>query len=162
VPEAIMNSLFRNLKEAGQLLAGRLSRQGFAQPVVRARSASAVPVAFEVALALDAPLGLIGTGDVAREPTVEFAGRTLIVVDHSLFCGSGLRAELDLLRLKGPRRIVVAVPVAAPEAIRELERAADCVVALLRPERLGDAGPFYEEFVAPSAEDVSTLLARRR
>jgi predicted phosphoribosyltransferase len=162
VPEAIMNSLFRNLKEAGQLLAGRLSRQGFAQPVVLARSASAVPVAFEVALALDAPLDLLGSGTAAPQPSIELAGRTLIVVDHSLFRGSGLRAELELLRRQGPRRIVVAVPVAAPEAIRELDPAADCVVTLLRPERPGDDGPFYEDFAAPSAEDVSTLLARRR
>jgi len=148
--------LFRNRKEAGQLLAGRLSSEGFVQPVVLARSASAVPVAFEVALALDAPLDLM-FGEHA-----ELAGRSVIVVEDVLSRGGSLPAALSELRCKAPRRIVVAVPVAEPEAIRELETAADRVVALLRPNRLRDAGMYYADFGAPSDEDVCALLARRR
>src|SRR5690349_15990796 len=102
-----MHSLFRDLKEAGQLLAGMLSRHGFAQPVVLARSTSAAPVAFEVALALDAPMDFVHSEDSASRVPVEIAGRSVIVVDHALVGGSSLQAELDLLRLKGPRRIVL-------------------------------------------------------
>ena len=148
--------MFRNRKEAGRLLAGRLSREGFVQPLVLARSASAVPIAFEVALALDAPLDLL-FGENA-----ELAGRSVIVVEDALSGGGSLRAALAELRHKAPRRIVVAVPVAEPEAIGELDTLADRVVALLRPKRLRDAGTYYADFGAPSDADVSALLARRR
>jgi predicted phosphoribosyltransferase len=151
-----MSPLFRNRKEAGQLLAGRLSRQGFKQPVVLAGSTSAVPVAFEVALALDAPLHLLLSGEF------ELSGRTVIVVDDALRPGSSLREALVLLRRRAPRRIVVAVPLAAPEAILELDLLADSVVVLLRPESLGDARPYYADFAAVTDEAAQALLERRR
>ena len=148
--------MFRNRKEAGQLLAGRLSKEGFVQPLVLARSASVVPIAFEVALALDAPLELLLAEDA------RLAGRSVIVVEDVLSLGGSLPAALAGLRRKSPRRIVVAVPVAEQDAIQELDTLADRVVALLRPDRLRDAGMYYADFGAPSEEDVSALLARRR
>lgn len=153
---AIIEAVFRNRKEAGQLLAGRLASEGFVQPLVLARTASVVPIAFEVALALDAPLELLPAAQAA------LAGRSVIVVDEGLRWGGALPELLAELRRKAPRRIVVAVPVAEPEAIRELGTRADRVVALLRPKRMRDAGTYYAEFGAPSDEAVSALLERRR
>jgi len=63
-------STFRDRKDAGQLLAGRLAVRRYAQPVVIALSRGGVPVAFEIAKLLEAPLdvvlfgnGIAGTDD---------------------------------------------------------------------------------------------------
>lgn len=50
---------FRDRTEAGRLLAGRLTEMQFADPIVYALPRGGVPVAFEVARALGAPLDLV-------------------------------------------------------------------------------------------------------
>lgn len=50
---------FRNRREAGLRLAGRLAHLKERQPVVLALPRGGVPVAFEIALALDAPLDVV-------------------------------------------------------------------------------------------------------
>src|SRR5438093_1765729 len=48
-------------------------------------------------------------------PPVEVEGKTVILVDDGLATGASMRAAVAALRRRNPRRIVVAVPVAAPE-----------------------------------------------
>src|SRR5712691_1392925 len=48
-------------------------------------------------------------------PAPELRGHTVILVDDGLATGATMRAAAEALRRLGPSRLVVAVPVAAPE-----------------------------------------------
>src|SRR5213082_4017978 len=180
----ITPSRFRDRHEAGWRLADKLSPYAKRSDVlVLALPRGGVPVAYEVARALQAPLdvflvrklgvpgyeelamGAVATGGVRvlndeivnglripdyvidavtawqqqelarREqlyrgdsPAPDVRGRTVILVDDGLATGSTMRAAVAALRQQGPARIVVAVPVAAPETCSYLGEEADEVV----------------------------------
>jgi putative phosphoribosyl transferase len=174
-----------------------------------------VPVAFEIAVALDAPLdvfvvrklglpgheefgiGAIASGGVRvvdesvlraygvdsrtlevitereqrelerRErryrddrPFPAIPDRVVILVDDGLATGSTMRAAVAALRAEGPREIVVAVPVGAPETCSAMARLADDVVCLMTPEPFYAVGLWYENFDQTDDDEVHDLIER--
>jgi predicted phosphoribosyltransferase len=61
---------------------------------------------------------------------VDVAGRTAIVVDDGIATGATMRAALRATRMRNPKRLVLAVPVAASESIIAMREEADDVVCL--------------------------------
>jgi putative phosphoribosyl transferase len=94
-------------------------------------------------------------------PSVSLAGRTVIVVDDGIATGGTARAALDVARAHGARRVVLAVPVAAPDTLRELESIADDVVCLDAPRWFQAVGQHYADFTQTSDADVVDLLRYR-
>ncbi|HEU4829694.1 MAG TPA: phosphoribosyltransferase [Gemmatimonadales bacterium] len=211
-----MGARFRNREEAGLRLAAELSTYaGRREVIVLALPRGGVPVAYEVARALDAPLdvlvvrklglpgheelamGALASGGVRlldeevlgtfrvsqphidrvmaveqkeldrRErqyrgdrPFPDLTDRTVILVDDGLATGSTMRAAVKALRLKRPARIVVAVPVSAPETCDAFRSVADEIVCAVTPEPFYAVGLWYEDFSQTTDEEVSDLLAR--
>lgn len=89
-------------------------------------------------------------------PAVE--GRTVILVDDGLATGATMRAAAIVLRKLGPRRLIVAVPVAPAETCRTLRALVDEVVCLFTPEPFRSVGEWYDDFSQTSDEDVRRLL----
>jgi putative phosphoribosyl transferase len=205
---------FRDRREAGRVLASAL--KDYASPdnvVVLALPRGGVPVAFEVAEALGAPLdiflvrklgtpghrelamGAIASGGirvlnedvvrwlgispgqidaVAREEQRELErrqqaylegrapqtieGRTVILVDDGLATGSTMRAAVQAIRQKRPARVIVAVPVGAPETCREMAAFADEVVCARTPEPFSAVGQWYVDFNQTTDEEVMDLI----
>jgi putative phosphoribosyl transferase len=98
-------------------------------------------------------------GDVPY-PTLK--NREVVVIDDGVATGSTLKAALRLLRSKGAKTVVVAVPVGPPETIRELKKLADRVVVLFTPEPFYAIGQFYVDFSQTTDEEVIELLRRSR
>jgi putative phosphoribosyl transferase len=211
-----MADRFEGRTEAGKLLADKLTRYaGLRDTIVLALPRGGVPVAFEIARALSAPLdvflvrklglpgqeelamGAIATGGVrvlnrdvvaylnipqrvidtvARQeqqelerrerlyrgdrPAPEVRGRTVILVDDGLATGSTMRAAIAALKKLEPGRIVVAVPVAPPSAVEELEKEVDEVVCLFTPEPFEGVGRWYQDFSQTTDQEVRNLLNR--
>jgi predicted phosphoribosyltransferase len=86
-------------------------------------------------------------------------GRAVIVVDDGIATGSTVRAACAAVRRRGPARLVVAVPVAAAEAVRALVDAADEIVCAWTPEPFQAVGQGYRDFAQVSDEQVRALLA---
>jgi putative phosphoribosyl transferase len=212
----ISGMIFQDRREAGRKLAARLG--GYSNRpdvVVLALPRGGVPVAFEVADALDAPLdiflvrklgvpgeeelamGAIGTGGVrilneevvhylnisnevidavaAREqmelerrevlyrgyrPALDTRGRSIILVDDGLATGSTMRAATAALRKQQPARIVVAVPVAAPQTCEEMRMEVDEMVCLATPEPFHGVGLWYEDFSQTTNDEIRELLEK--
>jgi len=213
-----MSAPFADRREAGRALATRLSEYaGRSDVIVLALPRGGVPVAFEVAQALGAPLdvfvvrklGLPGQeefamGALARggvrildeetirlagvsaeelrwvtefeqaelerrerryrgdRPFPDLAGRTVILVDDGLATGATMRAAVTALRQEGPARVVVAVPVAAPDTCDAFREIADDVVCAMTPERFRAVGLWYSDFSQTTDEEVHELLDRSR
>ncbi len=208
--------VFSNRADAGRQLAAKLAEYAHLPNVlVLALPRGGVPVAFEVAEALDAPLdlflvrklgvpgheelamGAIATGGVrvlneevvrgldipeeviatiaAKEqeelqrrerlyrgdrPAPEVTGCIVILVDDGLATGSTMRAAVAALRRQHPARIIVAVPVGAPETCAELGAEADEVVCAQTPEPFYAVGLWYADFSQTTDAEVRDLLKR--
>lgn len=94
----------------------------------------------------------------AGRPPLDPKGRTAIVVDDGLATGATARAALHALRRRGPRELLLAVPVAPPEAIEAMRDEADRIVALVQPGWFGGVGAFYDDFHQLDDAEVIALL----
>ena len=84
----------------------------------------------------------------------------MILVDDGLATGATMVAAVRAVRQRGPARIVVAVPIAAPETCDAMREEADDVVCAMTPEPFHAVGIWYEDFSQTSDEEVRDLLAR--
>ena len=206
--------VFVDRREAGRVLAQRLTRySGRDDVVVLALPRGGVPVAYEVAEALGAPLevflvrklgtpghrelamGAIASGGitvlndevvrvlsipkaaidaVARDEQEELRrreqvylqgrdpvppdGKVVILIDDGLATGSTMRAAVKAVRQRNPARLVVAVPVGAPDTCAELSSLADEVVCVNMPEPFSAVGLWYRNFDQTEDEEVLALL----
>ncbi|WP_406109694.1 phosphoribosyltransferase family protein [Streptomyces sp. NBC_01003] len=213
---------FTDRTDAGRRLAAAVQHLRDEEPVVLGLPRGGVPVAFEVARALGAPLdvivvrklgvpyqpelafGAIGEGgvrvlndDVVRHCGIEpdhiaaveraerqelerrarrYRGgrppatheirtrtgetRTVIVVDDGIATGATAAAACQVVRAQGAARVVLAVPVAPPDAVRRLSVVADDVVCLSVQPLFGSVGEWYGDFTQTTDEEVAACLAR--
>jgi predicted phosphoribosyltransferase len=212
-------SVFDNRRAAGVALARRLKRYANRPDViVLALARGGVPVGYEVAHALSAPLDVVSVrklgvpgreelamGAIAPEgvwvenasvirshdiSAAEFAGvaqrqqaelkrreqmyrgkapypglrgKTVLLVDDGLATGATMKAAVAWVKKGGPKRIIVAVPVASRETCREFSRIADhiiCVCATL-PAELWAVGAWYRDFSQVTDHEVCEYLKKR-
>lgn len=86
-------------------------------------------------------------------------GRTLIIVDDGIATGATMRAAIAALKRKQPMRLIIAVPVAAPDVMDALRREVDDVVCLATPEPFYAVGEHYRDFHQISDAEVIAALA---
>jgi putative phosphoribosyl transferase len=105
--------------------------------------------------------------EIERRRRVYFAGRErpslkgrpVILVDDGVATGATARVAVHALRRKMPSRLVLAVPVAAPDTAAALAREVDELVCLATPEHFFAISQFYADFPQTSDEEVTALLA---
>ena len=201
--------VFHDRIDGGRWLAAALMTWRDADPVVVALPRGGVPVGFEVARALGAPLdvlvvrkltapgrptlrlGALAEGgaryldvdlidslgvsveqlrELIEQEQVELArrvlayrgdrapidlrGRTVLLTDDGLSTGVTARAAIAALRPLGPREVIVAAPVCAPETLKALRSEVDAVVCARSPTDLAAVGHWYEDFSETSEEEV--------
>jgi putative phosphoribosyl transferase len=86
------------------------------------------------------------------------ASRDVVLVDDGLATGVTARAALLALRARAPHRLVLAVPVAAPERADQLEAEGVELVCLARPPGFRAVGSWYDRFDQTSDDEVLELL----
>jgi putative phosphoribosyl transferase len=207
--------IFQDRSEAGKYLATQVEKFANRDDVlVLALPRGGVPVAYEVAKALHAPLdiylvrklgvpgheelamGAIATGGVrvlnddavkylripksvidsvaetelqelerrereyrGNRPEPDVRGKTIILIDDGLATGSTMRAAAEALRQQQPARIVVAVPVSAPQTCDEYRMGVDEIVCAVTPEPFYGVGQWYIDFSQTTDDEVRELLA---
>ena len=90
----------------------------------------------------------------------DVAGLTVILVDDGLATGATMMAAATALRAQRPHRLVVAVPVAAPETCAAMRELVDEIACVATPEPFLAVGMWYEDFSETSDEEVRELLAQ--
>lgn len=93
------------------------------------------------------------------KPAPDLNNKTVIIIDDGLATGATMRAAVAAVKALNPARTVVAVPVAPPETIAELEQDVDEVICLHMPDNLMGVGAWYDDFRQTSDEEVCELLS---
>lgn len=86
--------------------------------------------------------------------------QTIILVDDGIATGATIKAALAALRLQHPKKIICAVPVAAPDSIEALQKLADAIICPLQPDNLDAIGLWYEAFEQTTDEEVISILSQ--
>ncbi len=95
-------------------------------------------------------------------PAMELRDRTVVVVDDGVATGVTDTAALRAIRRRKPRRLVLAVPVCAPDSAARLRGEADEVVCLAEPPQLYGVGQWYRDFSQVSDQEVISALGPPR
>lgn len=85
--------------------------------------------------------------------------RVAIVVDDGIATGATMKAALLATRKRAPKKLVLAVPVAAAGSLREMRREVDEVICLEEYDFLGAIGLYYSDFRQIADEEVIETLA---
>ena len=88
----------------------------------------------------------------------QFAGKTVVLSDDGVATGATMRAAIQALRRMDLRELIAALPVGAPDAVRELSDMVDRMVCLHVPTPFWAVGAFYVDFSQTSDEEVIQLL----
>jgi putative phosphoribosyl transferase len=91
---------------------------------------------------------------------IEVAGRSAIVIDDGIATGATMRAALRATRLRKPKKLILAVPVAPTDSLAVMRREADEIVCIEAHADLGAIGYYYSDFRAVPDEAVIALLAQ--
>ncbi len=102
--------------------------------------------------------------DLYREgrPLPSLKDYTAILVDDGIATGATMIASARFIRKLGPRRTVIAAPVAPPEVMEKLRGEADEIVVVDTPSPFYAIGQFYQDFTQLSDADVLRLLKGAR
>jgi len=95
----------------------------------------------------------------AVRPRASLRCRTVIIADDGIATGATVLAAIESARSEGAREVIVAAPVASPEALALVRSAADAVVVPLVPEDFIAVGQFYRQFKTTTDDDVIALLS---
>lgn len=95
---------------------------------------------------------------LGNEAASDVAGKTVLLVDDGLATGYTALAGIRALRMRGPEKIVLAVPVAPKETLMKMRPEADEIVCLSVPEPFFAVGQFYEAFGQVSDGEVVAAL----
>jgi putative phosphoribosyl transferase len=91
---------------------------------------------------------------------VPIKGATAIVIDDGIATGATVRAALKSLRRSKPKKLVLAVAVAPPDAIAMLRAEVDEIICLQTPEPFYAIGLYYRDFGQVSDQEVIALLSQ--
>jgi len=91
---------------------------------------------------------------------VDIADRVTLVIDDGVATGATTRAALRATRLRNPKKLVLAVPVAPTETLAVMREEADDVVCLEDHEPFGAIGLYYSDFRQISDREVVDMMSR--
>jgi putative phosphoribosyl transferase len=96
----------------------------------------------------------------AGRTAIPVRDRTIVLTDDGLATGASMKAASKALRAERPRRLIVAVPVAARQTCDELRGDVDEVICAETPEPFMAVGIWYNDFRQTTDEEVKMLLEK--
>ncbi len=96
---------------------------------------------------------------MGNRPHPNLKGHVVIVVDDGIATGATTRAALRSVRKQKPKMLILAVPVAPGETLKDLRGEADLIVCLEIYEAFGAVGFYYSDFRQVSDAEVRDILA---
>ena len=79
-------------------------------------------------------------------------------MDDGIATGLTMKLSVQMLRMRNPAHIIIAVPVAPPSSVKLLEQVSDDVIVLHTDNDFSGVGQFYEDFSEVTDDDVVRCL----
>jgi putative phosphoribosyl transferase len=92
-------------------------------------------------------------------PRPDVHDKTVVLVDDGIATGYTVEAAIGTLRGWQAARIILAVPVAPPEAVARFRGLVDDAVVLCAPPEFFAVGQFYEDFAQVNDDGVKAALS---
>ncbi len=93
-------------------------------------------------------------------PMHDLKGKTAILVDDGIATGTTMRAAMKAARVRGAKKIVVAVPVSPQDSLAQVRGDADEVACPHTIDFFAAVGQCYKEF--PQIEDAQVITILKR
>jgi predicted phosphoribosyltransferase len=87
-------------------------------------------------------------------------GKTVILVDDGVATGATMKSAITTLKEENLKKLIVALPVAPPGVVKELEQMVDIFICIETPFDFMAVGSYYHDFTQVSDEEVINLLVR--
>jgi len=91
-------------------------------------------------------------------PYPHLEGKTVVIVDDGIATGNSIEAAIISVKRRNPKDIIIAVPVAPPDAVERLSREGAKVVCLEKPWLFMAIGEFYQDFGQVDDSEVRRIL----
>lgn len=88
--------------------------------------------------------------------------RTVIVVDDGTATGFAMCAALRAMAKHEPMKLIAAMAIASPDALKRMQDIADEVFCLHSGPDVEEVGAYFDEFPAVSDGDVMHILSKRQ
>jgi len=88
----------------------------------------------------------------------ELKNKIVILVDDGLATGFTMLAALKYVKSQNPKKIIVAVPVAAQDSFEKVKIQADELICLQIPVFFSAVGSFYQDFMQLEDKEVKFYL----
>lgn len=92
----------------------------------------------------------------------KISNRIVILIDDGLAMGSTMRVSIMLCKKRKARKIIVAVPVSGKRVAEEMEKIADEVVVLEKPEFFQAVAQVYKNWYDVSDKEVLEIMEKWR
>jgi putative phosphoribosyl transferase len=93
-------------------------------------------------------------------PLPKIKGKIVILIDDGIATGMTMRAAVMAVKKKKPKKIIIAVPVAPPEVVKDMKKIVNAIVTVSEPEDFSAVGQFYIDFLQVTDEEVIRLLSQ--
>ena len=91
-------------------------------------------------------------------PLPNLEKKEVIICDDGIATGYTIKAAVESIKPENPKKIILAVPVAPPNVIKELKKYVDKIVCPLTPDFFVAVSQFYRGFAQVEDEEVIKLL----
>ncbi|CAG8561668.1 20002_t:CDS:2 [Gigaspora margarita] len=169
----------QNRVQAGKLLADEIAKKynnDNNDVIILALPRGGVPVAYQISQHIKAPLDVFLVRKIGVEGHEELAmgaiTETSTIYNEDIIAMLHINqesinrvikresAELQRRNENNPKKIVIAVPVAAPDTLTKMSKEVDDIICLLVPKNLGGIGAWYQDFTQTEDKEVLELLER--
>jgi putative phosphoribosyl transferase len=96
----------------------------------------------------------------AGRPMPQLEGKIVILADDGASTGSSLSLAVQAVQEQGAAYVIVALPVALPYAVSQLNKVANEVLCLMQPRKLVTVSRWYHEFTLPTDREICRILNR--
>ncbi|MAH02102.1 MAG: phosphoribosyltransferase family protein [Candidatus Woesearchaeota archaeon] len=96
--------------------------------------------------------------EYTNEKLPKLKNKIVILVDDGLATGFTMLSAVEYVQSQNPKKIIVAIPVAAQDSFEKVKAAANEVVCLQIPVFFAAVGGFYQNFMQLEDEEVKYYL----
>ena len=89
----------------------------------------------------------------------DMRGKEALLVDDGIATGYTIRAAIQWIKTLNPSKIIVAVPIAAPDVVADLSPKVDMFICPIQPDPFSAVGAYYKDFSETKDQEVVQILS---